>query len=93
MSFWCYLRFSLEKPPAGSQAASGKGVYTTQGGVSQVGLFHYAFEIIDDALKAFGPEEPGFAVSCVGLNLVLVYQAVQHTWVNPVLFRKRRGAD
>jgi len=24
--FWCYLRFSLEKPPAGSQAASGKGV-------------------------------------------------------------------
>jgi hypothetical protein len=60
LSFWCYLRFSLEKPPAGSQAASGKEVYTTQGGVSQVGLsFHYAFEIIDDALKAFWSEEPG----------------------------------
>jgi len=49
--FWCYLRFSLEKPPAGSQAASGKGVCTTQGGVSQVGLsFHYGFKIIDNAL-------------------------------------------
>jgi len=94
LSFWCYLRFSLEKPPAGSQAASGKGVCTTQGGVSQVGLsFHYGFKIIDDALKAFGFEEPGLAVPRVGLDFVLVYQAVQHIWINPVLLRERRGTD
>ena len=70
------------------------GWYSTQGGVSQVGLsFHYGFKIIDDTLKAFWSEEPGFAISRVGLDVVLVDEPVQHIWVNPVLFRKRRGTD
>jgi hypothetical protein len=88
------LKLTSEKPLAGSQAASGKGGwYTTQGGV-RVGLsFHNAFKIIDDSLKAFGSEKSGFPKFRIGLDLVLVYQAVQHIWINPVLLRKRRGTD
>jgi len=92
--FWCYLRFSLEKPPAGSQTASGKGGwYTTQGDVRVELFFHYALKAIDNALKAFGSEKSGFAISRVRLDFVLVDEPVEHIWVNPVLFRKRRGAD